>query len=171
GHPAAAALPRGAVGPARARPAAHRVRRHRRGDRVPRVDHEPAGHAARAAAAPVGHAHRHGGDHRRHGRRVRGPPLTPPQGPPPPGPPGSRDPGLARERTALAWTRTALSFAAVGGVVLKREIVPGLILLAVAPAIYVLGRLAYTRPERHKLVTATIVAVAVVALVVALTKP
>jgi uncharacterized membrane protein YidH (DUF202 family) len=90
---------------------------------------------------------------------------------PTPEPPGSRDPGLARERTALAWTRTALSFAAVGGVVLKREIVPGLILLAVAPAIYVLGRLAYTRPERHKLVTATIVAVAVVALVVALTKP
>ena len=81
------------------------------------------------------------------------------------------DPGLARARTSLAWTRTALSFAAVGGVVLKREIIPGLILLSVAPAIYVLGRLAYTRPERHKLVTATIVAVAVVALVVALTKP
>jgi uncharacterized membrane protein YidH (DUF202 family) len=97
--------------------------------------------------------------------------MTPTPGPPTPGPPGSRDPGLARERTALAWTRTALSFAAVGGVVLKREIIPGLILLAVAPAIYVLGRLAYTRPERHKLVTATIVAVAIVALVVAFTKP
>ena len=97
--------------------------------------------------------------------------MTPTPGPPTPGPSDSRDSGLARERTALAWTRTALSFAAVGGVVLKREIVPGLILLAVAPAIYVLGRLAYTRPERHKLVTATIVAVAIVALVVALTKP
>ena len=90
---------------------------------------------------------------------------------PTPGPPDSRDPGLARERTALAWTRTALSFAAVGGVVLKREIVPGLILLAVAPAIYVLGRLAYTRPDKLKLVTATIVAVALVALVVALIRP
>ena len=96
-------------------------------------------------------------------------PATP--GPSTPGPAGSRDSGLARERTALAWTRTALSFAAVGGVVLKREIIPGLILLALAPAIYVLGRLAYTRPERHKLVTATIVAVALVALVVALTRP
>ena len=85
-----------------------------------------------------------------------------------PGPSGPRDPGLAKERTALAWTRTAISFAAVGGVVLRREIVPGLILLAVAPAIYIVGRLAYTRPEKHKLVTATIVAVAVVALVVAL---
>ena len=97
--------------------------------------------------------------------------MTPAPGPPTPGPSDSRDPGLARERTALAWTRTALSFAAVGGVVLKREIVPGLILLAVAPAIYVLGRLAYTRPDKLKLVTATIVAVAVVALVVALIRP
>jgi uncharacterized membrane protein YidH (DUF202 family) len=97
-----------------------------------------------------------------------GPPAPP--GPRDPGPPGpdQRDSGLARERTSLAWTRTALSFAAVGGVVLKREIIPGLILLAVAPAIWVLGRLAYTRPGKLKLVTATIVAVALVALVVAL---
>jgi uncharacterized membrane protein YidH (DUF202 family) len=86
-----------------------------------------------------------------------------------PSPSGQRDPGLARERTLLAWTRTAISFAAVGGVVLKREVVPGLILLAVVPAIYVLGRLAYRRTEKLKLVTGTIVAVAVVALVVALT--
>jgi uncharacterized membrane protein YidH (DUF202 family) len=88
-----------------------------------------------------------------------------------PSPSGPRDPGLARERTALAWTRTAISFAAVGGVVLKRAVVPGLILLALAPAIYVLGRLAYTRPEKHKLVTGTIVAVALVALVVAIIRP
>jgi uncharacterized membrane protein YidH (DUF202 family) len=86
-----------------------------------------------------------------------------------PSPSGQRDRGLARERTSLAWTRTALSFGAVGGVVLKREIVPGLILLAVAPAIYVVGRLAYRRPDKLKLVTGTIVAVAVVALVVAFT--
>ena len=86
-----------------------------------------------------------------------------------PGPSGQRDAGLARERTSLAWTRTALSFGAVGGVVLKREIVPGLILLAVAPVIYVLGRLAYSRPGKLKLVTGTIVAVALVALAVAVT--
>jgi uncharacterized membrane protein YidH (DUF202 family) len=86
-----------------------------------------------------------------------------------PRPSGQRDSGLARERTSLAWTRTAISFAAVGGVVLKREVIPGLILLAVVPAIYVLGRLAYRRTEKLKLVTGTIVAVAVVALVVALT--
>ena len=92
-----------------------------------------------------------------------------PSGPRRPDPSGSPDPGLARERTALAWTRTAISFAAVGGVVLKRAVVPGLILLALAPAIYLLGRLAYGRPGKLKLVTATIVAVALVALVVSLT--
>ena len=96
-----------------------------------------------------------------------------PSPPGPPGPPGGRDsfpdPGLARERTSLAWTRTAISFAAIGGVVLKREVLTGLILLALAPAVYVLGRLAFGRPGKFKLVTATIVAVAVVALAVALT--
>jgi len=88
-----------------------------------------------------------------------------------PGPAGQRDPGLARERTELAWTRTAISFAAVGGVVLKRAVVPGLILLALAPAIYLVGRLAYRRPGKLKLVTATIVGVALVALMVTLTHP
>jgi uncharacterized membrane protein YidH (DUF202 family) len=78
--------------------------------------------------------------------------------------PGQPDPGLARERTSLAWTRTAISFAAVGGVVLKREVIPGLILLAVVPAIWLLGRVAHTGPEKLKLITATIVAVALVAL-------
>ena len=77
------------------------------------------------------------------------------------------DPGLARARTSLAWTRTALSFAAVGGVVLKKDIVAGLVIMAVAPAIWQLGRLAHHRPGRVRLVTATIVAVAAVALAVA----
>ena len=103
------------------------------------------------------------------GPPAQGPPRPPATGPPAPGPSGPRDPGLAQERTTLAWIRTALSFAAVGGVVLKREVAPGLILLIVAPAIYLLGRLAYSRPEKLKLVTATIVAVALVALVVSFT--
>ena len=96
-----------------------------------------------------------------------GPPRSP--GQPPPGPSGQRDRGLARERTSLAWTRTALSFGAVGGVVLKREVIAGLILLAVAPVIYAVGRLAYSRPDKLKLVTGTIVAVALVALIMAVT--
>jgi uncharacterized membrane protein YidH (DUF202 family) len=80
------------------------------------------------------------------------------------------DPGLARERTSLAWTRTAISFAAVGGVMLKEDVVPGLIILAAALVIWQVGRLDYHRPGRLKLVTATVVAVALVALVVALTR-
>ena len=80
------------------------------------------------------------------------------------------DPGLARERTSLAWTRTALSFAAVGGVMLKENVVPGLVILATSLVIWRLGRLDYHHPGRLKLVTATIVAVAVVALVVAFTR-
>ncbi len=80
------------------------------------------------------------------------------------------DPGLARERTALAWTRTAIAFAAVAGVVLKKEVIPGLILLCLTPAIWQLGRLAHHRPGMLKVVTATIVAVCLVALGVAFTR-
>ena len=77
-----------------------------------------------------------------------------------------RDPGLARERTSLAWTRTAISFAAVGGVVLKKDVAAGLTIIVLAPAIWQVGRLAYHLPGRLRIVTATIVAVALVALVV-----
>jgi len=79
------------------------------------------------------------------------------------------DPGLARVRTSLAWTRTALSFAAVGGVALRKDVIAGLLIIATAPVIWRLGRLAHHRPGRLRLVTAAIVAVAIVALVVALT--
>ena len=86
------------------------------------------------------------------------------------GEPGELDPGLARERTALAWTRTAISFAAVGGVVLKKELIPGLILLCLAPAVWALGRMAYHRPGKLRAVTATIVVVSLIALAVAFTR-
>jgi len=78
------------------------------------------------------------------------------------------DPGLAQVRTSLAWTRTALSFAAVGGVTLKENVVAGLLILSAALVIWRLGRLAHHSPGRLRLVTATIVAVAIVALVVSL---
>jgi len=54
--------------------------------------------------------------------------------------PEERDSGLARERTALSWTRTAISFAALGGVVLKQNVITGLIILAIAPVVWQLGR-------------------------------
>jgi uncharacterized membrane protein YidH (DUF202 family) len=54
--------------------------------------------------------------------------------------PEERDPGLARERTSLAWTRTALSFGALGGAVLRANVITGLIILALAPVIWRLGQ-------------------------------
>jgi uncharacterized membrane protein YidH (DUF202 family) len=80
------------------------------------------------------------------------------------------DPGLARARTSMAWTRTALSFAAVGGVVLKKDLILGLLILTAVPVIWQLGRLAHHLPGRLRLVTVTIVAVALVALAVSVTR-
>ena len=77
------------------------------------------------------------------------------------------DPGLARVRTSLAWTRTALSFAAVGAVALRKDVIAGLLILTTAPVIWWLGRLAHHLPGRIRLVTATIVVVSLVALAVA----
>jgi len=54
--------------------------------------------------------------------------------------PEERDPGLGRERTSLAWTRTAISFAALGGTVLKVNVITGLVILAIAPVVWQLGR-------------------------------
>jgi uncharacterized membrane protein YidH (DUF202 family) len=77
------------------------------------------------------------------------------------------DPGLARVRTSLAWTRTALSFAAVGAVALRKDVIAGLLILAAAPVIWRLGRLDHHLPGRIRLVTVTIVVVSLVALTVA----
>jgi len=79
------------------------------------------------------------------------------------------DPGLARVRTSLAWTRTALSFAAVGTAALKEDLIAGLLILATAPVIWRLGRLDHHLPGRIRLITATIVVVSLVALAVAVT--
>jgi uncharacterized membrane protein YidH (DUF202 family) len=78
-----------------------------------------------------------------------------------------QDKGLAYERTVLAWTRTALSFAAVGGVIVKTHVVTGLVVVALAPVVWQLGR--YTRggARRAGLITLMILLVAAVALIVA----
>jgi uncharacterized membrane protein YidH (DUF202 family) len=94
------------------------------------------------------------------------------------GDPEERDPGLARERTSLAWTRTAISFAALGGVVLKANVVTGLIILAIAPVIWRLGHAARGGAARTDssglgqlrlfLITASIVLITLLCLVVAI---
>jgi uncharacterized membrane protein YidH (DUF202 family) len=97
--------------------------------------------------------------------------------------PGDRDPeegspGLARERTSLAWTRTAISFGALGGVVLKENVITGLIILAITPLVWQLGRitgggargagLPAVGVTRIRLITVSIVGVSLLCLFVAL---
>lgn len=94
---------------------------------------------------------------------------------------------FANERTFLAWSRTALAFATVGGVVLKSSVIPGLVIMAIAPVVWRLGLLPRTpgRPrtpgkqgrlgrepgagfDSQRLITASIVLVCLVALGVAI---
>jgi uncharacterized membrane protein YidH (DUF202 family) len=57
-----------------------------------------------------------------------------------------RDPGLARERTALAWTRTGISVAALGGAILKTNPLAGVLVLAMSALVWGIGRL----PRRER---------------------
>jgi drug/metabolite transporter (DMT)-like permease len=83
------------------------------------------------------------------------------------------DPGLARERTRLAWSRTVLAFAAVGIVVLRKDVAAGLVVLATAPVVWVIGHIVAreVNPERKSarllVVTVSVIVTAVVALLVA----
>jgi uncharacterized membrane protein YidH (DUF202 family) len=97
---------------------------------------------------------------------------------PPADPERDPDPGLAAERTRMAWTRTALAFAAVGAVIVRTSVPGGLVVLTACPLIWVLGRLAgpgrgadrgtESLARRFQLVTITIIVVALVALGVSL---
>lgn len=81
------------------------------------------------------------------------------------------DPGLARERTELAWTRTAISFAALGGAILKSAPIAGFPVLAFSAVIWELGRLPraartqQSRERRLRVITAIVTAIALTALV------
>jgi uncharacterized membrane protein YidH (DUF202 family) len=90
--------------------------------------------------------------------------------------PEDTQPGLARERTAMAWTRTAISFAATGAAILKNHVIAGLIVLALGLCTLALRRLfpaadAENRQRRLLLVTIAVTAVALVALGIAFTTP
>ncbi|MFJ9542480.1 DUF202 domain-containing protein [Streptomyces sp. NPDC101225] len=61
---------------------------------------------------------------------------------------GTRDPGLARERTQLAWVRTAISFAAVGVAILRTDRPVGAVVIVMSAAVWSLGQLpAHQRAE------------------------
>jgi uncharacterized membrane protein YidH (DUF202 family) len=77
-------------------------------------------------------------------------------------------------RTRLAWTRTAVAFLAIGGAMLKSSPVAGFAVLLTSLPVWAVARrtdrtrLAASSPSGLRLVTATVVLVALVALVVAI---
>jgi uncharacterized membrane protein YidH (DUF202 family) len=86
--------------------------------------------------------------------------------------PEDYDPGLARERTRLAWARTAIAFAAVGAVVLRKDVLAGAVVLAMAPLVWWLGRIGSSAREAEqfprRLLVVTVVAVSLLAILVSL---
>jgi uncharacterized membrane protein YidH (DUF202 family) len=89
--------------------------------------------------------------------------------------PEDRDPGLAEERTRLAWIRTAISFAAVGVALLKVDVALGVVVLAMVPLIWLTGRrMAWhsphgeNRPRMLLFIALGIAAIAIVVLVIVL---
>ena len=85
------------------------------------------------------------------------------------------DPGLARARTALSWTRTAISFAALGAVILKSRPWAGISILILSGLIWGLGQLtrgpatARAQSRRLRLTALAVLGVSIVALAIALT--
>jgi uncharacterized membrane protein YidH (DUF202 family) len=61
-----------------------------------------------------------------------------------------RDPGLARERTDLAWTRTAISFVALGAVMLRSNALAGVLVIANGVAVWSLDKLSARRPALNR---------------------
>lgn len=79
------------------------------------------------------------------------------------------DPGLAHERTELAWTRSSISFAALGVLILKFRPAVGVPILVFSAVVWSVGRMPRTRSgsasRRVAMVTVAITTLAVVALV------
>lgn len=87
------------------------------------------------------------------------------------------DPGLARERTELAWTRTAISFAALGGLIIKNHPYAGIPILLLSALIWQLGRLARAptagrdRSRHLLLIAVAVTGVSIAALLITLLGP
>jgi uncharacterized membrane protein YidH (DUF202 family) len=103
--------------------------------------------------------------------------MTSSQVPAPKDDPEDADPGLARARTSLAWTRTAISFLAVGAAILKTDVPAGAIVIAASLGIWGLrqffprSRTAANRPARLRVVSMTVALVAMAALAVTFFAP
>jgi uncharacterized membrane protein YidH (DUF202 family) len=86
--------------------------------------------------------------------------------------PESDDPGIVdpADRTRLAWTRTAIAFAAIGVAILKSSPVAGVIVLALTVPIWAAVRSTDRIPaaRRLPLVTVAVLLVATAALVIAI---
>ena len=84
------------------------------------------------------------------------------------------DPGLARARTKLAWTRSSVSFAAIGVLIRKTRPLIGAPLLVLSAVIWSIGLMRRTpgqagvAPKRVLFVTICVVVIAAVALTLAL---
>jgi uncharacterized membrane protein YidH (DUF202 family) len=82
------------------------------------------------------------------------------------------DPGLARERTELAWTRSSIAFAALGAAILRVRPAAGAPILVFSLVIWSLGHVrreeSGTAARRVLLVTIGVTLLAAVALVVAI---
>jgi uncharacterized membrane protein YidH (DUF202 family) len=93
------------------------------------------------------------------------------------GDPGPADPGLAQARTSLAWTRTTLAFAAIGLLILRRDVAAGLVILALSALVWAAGRVATVqgqaraRPGRLLVIALAVTGVSAVALGLALFAP
>ena len=86
------------------------------------------------------------------------------------------DPGHARERTDLAWTRSAIAFLGLGVAILRIRPAAGIPILAIAGVIWLLGRgMRISDPRiasrRVLLVTVAVNALALVCLVLTLAGP
>ena len=91
--------------------------------------------------------------------------------------PEDRDPGLAKERTRLAWVRTAISFAALGIALLKVDVPLGITVVAMVPLIWLTGRrMAWhaphgeNRPRLLLLIALGVAAIGIAVLVLVLTR-
>jgi uncharacterized membrane protein YidH (DUF202 family) len=84
------------------------------------------------------------------------------------------DPGLARARTKLAWTRSSISFAAIGILIMKTEPLIGAPLLLLSAVIWSVGLVqrrpgqAGVAPRRVLFVTICVTVIAAAALTIAL---